>query len=283
MKNMRKLFLGKIIFVGVVIFFVSFSIASAQEVPDIKIKIGSFDKSGFNVPQVQACGAGENIKCLNIGWIGQYISAIFTYGISLAIALSVVMIMVGGLIWLMSGGRQDQVGRAKEFITGALSGLFLALFSVILLQVVNPGLINFEPLSIIVPNRINPDFSLDYIPGGTINPLSDDVYIAISNERIAEIKNSCSCEIRVSNYKLNEHEWNISESTNVSAFDIKSNPQLLKYLQDNYRSEMLFGSQVFVTKIGNAALIFIPQGDVIRANFYWDLPRRSDPGFREIY
>jgi len=134
---------------------------SQNDTPDIETDTPTVISPNIQVDILGVKAKLKTVTCnpdCEIGWIGQYISAIFTYGISLAIALSVVMIMVGGLIWLMSGGRQDQVGRAKEFITGALSGLFLALLSVIILQVINPELISFDPFNLRSPKKIVPEF-----------------------------------------------------------------------------------------------------------------------------
>jgi len=78
----------------------------------------------------------------NLGWISKYIAMIYKFGVGLAIMLAVVMIMVGGFIWLMSAGSPDKVGKAKEFITSAMTGLLLALFSFLILQTVNPELIS---------------------------------------------------------------------------------------------------------------------------------------------
>ncbi|MFA5021856.1 MAG: pilin [Patescibacteria group bacterium] len=121
--------------------------ASAEEtidpnsvMPKINIKFGS-TLVGFD-PVV--C---DGTYC-TVPWISQYIAAIYRYVIGAAGILAMVMIMVGGFIWLMSAGSPDKVGKAKEFITAALTGLFLALFSFLILNSVNPRLTNLEPLRI---------------------------------------------------------------------------------------------------------------------------------------
>ncbi|MFA5021855.1 MAG: hypothetical protein WC508_02155, partial [Patescibacteria group bacterium] len=49
---------------------------------------------------------------------------------------------------LMSAGSPDKVGKAKEFITAALTGLVLALFSFLILNTVNPRLTQLQPLQV---------------------------------------------------------------------------------------------------------------------------------------
>jgi len=76
--------------------------------------------------------------------IAQYIAAVYKYGVGITGILAFVMIMVGGIMWMMAGGSPDRVSNAKTYIAGALLGLILALSSYLLLQTVNPRLVNLE-------------------------------------------------------------------------------------------------------------------------------------------
>ncbi len=109
-------------------------------VPVVRVKIGQTEVKFTGV----ACD-GE--KC-SIDWIAKYISIVYQYGVGIAAILAVVMIMVGGFIWLASAGSPDKITKAKEFIISAITGLLLALFSFIILTSINPGLVRFQPLSI---------------------------------------------------------------------------------------------------------------------------------------
>ena len=113
-----------------------------QYMPDLEVAIGG---TKLILKPAGACGASGDGQC--IGWIGDYVSALYQYGVGLAAVLAAVMIMVGGFIWLMSAGSPDKVGKAKDFIFSALSGLFLALFSFMILATINPELVSFSPLS----------------------------------------------------------------------------------------------------------------------------------------
>jgi len=80
------------------------------------------------------------------------------------------MIMVGGFLWLMSGGSSNRVSKAKEFITNALMGLLLALFSYMLLYTVNPRLTALGPISVYAPKEIEfegPSWTIGGGGGGT--------------------------------------------------------------------------------------------------------------------
>ena len=114
---------------------------------DLQVKIGDTEIQFDTVN----CQPGQSCT---IDWISQYIKAIYTYGVGVAVILAVVMIMVGGFLWLTSGGSPDRVGKAKDSITAALSGLLLALFSFIILQAVNPALVNLNAVSVYSPSMI---------------------------------------------------------------------------------------------------------------------------------
>ncbi|MFA6410555.1 MAG: pilin [Candidatus Buchananbacteria bacterium] len=117
--------------------------------PQLSITIGQ-TKIAFNEVN---CEGG---KC-SIPWISQYISALYAYGVGAAAILAMVMIMVGGFIWLLSAGSPDKVGKAKEFITSALTGLLLALFSFLILNTVNPKLTSLDTLQVNDIRYIAPD------------------------------------------------------------------------------------------------------------------------------
>ena len=140
-------------FLGGFLLISPFNLAWAVAPPDIKIDIGGFNKDSFKAVEPVSCSDQSGQTCLEISWIGDYISAIYRYGLGLAAILAVVMIMVGGFLWLTSGGNQNQVSRAKEFIVSALTGLLLALFSFMILSTVNPRLVDLEPLIVSKPEE----------------------------------------------------------------------------------------------------------------------------------
>ncbi len=85
---------------------------------------------------------------LEIPWIGQYISALYDYSISIATVLAAVMLMVGGLIWIMAGGNEERLGQAKKVIGGSVLGLVILACSHLILLQINPDLTNFQSISI---------------------------------------------------------------------------------------------------------------------------------------
>ncbi|MFA6215815.1 MAG: hypothetical protein WC768_04580 [Patescibacteria group bacterium] len=114
--------------------------SGAVSEPKIQFQLGN---TPIKFGPIEPCGGNYCIP-----WIGDYISALYKYGIGLAATLAIVMIMAGGLVWLMSAGSPDKVGTAKEFIASALSGLLLAFFAFMILATINPSLINLQGIKI---------------------------------------------------------------------------------------------------------------------------------------
>jgi hypothetical protein len=74
---------------------------------------------------------------------GDYLNNIYTFGIRAAGVLAVLMIAIGGVEYMLSsvpGAKTDARGR----ITAALGGLAIALVSFLVLQTINPNLVNFS-------------------------------------------------------------------------------------------------------------------------------------------
>lgn len=90
------------------------------------------------------------IEC--ISEYGEYIAAIYNVSIAVVGIISVIMIMVGGFMYIGIGitPTPDNIGSAKKIIANALVGLLLVLTSWLILQTVNPELLRIKtPKSII--------------------------------------------------------------------------------------------------------------------------------------
>ena len=75
--------------------------------------------------------------------LGEYIKGFYDYAVGITAIVATVVLMIGGFQWIIAGGSGEKIGEAKAWITAALSGLVLALSSYMLLNLVNPDLVNF--------------------------------------------------------------------------------------------------------------------------------------------
>ena len=71
----------------------------------------------------------------------KFFNALFTYGITIAGLLAVIMITVGGIQYMSSDAVSNKT-EGRERITYALMGLLLVLFSWVLLYTINPEILN---------------------------------------------------------------------------------------------------------------------------------------------
>lgn len=75
--------------------------------------------------------------------LGNFLSAAFNFLLAVAAALSVIMIVWGGVEIMLSESvfkKED----GKEKIKNAIYGLLLALFSWLILYIINPDILNFK-------------------------------------------------------------------------------------------------------------------------------------------
>lgn len=108
--------------------------------PDFQVKIPGLDKF-----ETITCTTGK--EC-SIPWIGQYISGIYNYALAIVGIIAAIVLMAGGLMWLISGGDASKITQAKELIIGSISGLVILIASYALLAIVNPDLVNLKPVRI---------------------------------------------------------------------------------------------------------------------------------------
>ncbi|OHA84699.1 MAG: hypothetical protein A2408_03670 [Candidatus Yonathbacteria bacterium RIFOXYC1_FULL_52_10] len=74
----------------------------------------------------------------------QYAPAFFTVLIATAGILAVVMIVVGGIRLVVSGASESERSKGKEQIGNAIAGLVLIALSWLILNVINPNLVNVQ-------------------------------------------------------------------------------------------------------------------------------------------
>ncbi|MDO8593265.1 MAG: lytic transglycosylase domain-containing protein [bacterium] len=121
--------------------------------PDLQIDIGGLKDILKNSKPLQ-CGtdqAGNQAYCIN--WIGEYIAGIYKYAIGIVGILAAVVLMIGGLLWIVAGGNATAIGEAKAWIGASLTGLIIALASYMILYQVNPDLLNLKPIRVAVVKK----------------------------------------------------------------------------------------------------------------------------------
>ena len=102
------------------------------EIPGTAAEFGAVDKTGgYAIPGSTAS-------------IAKYVRLIYKYAIGIVGILAAVVLMVGGVMWIVAGGSATAIGEAKAWIGASLTGLLLALMSYLILATVNPALVEFR-------------------------------------------------------------------------------------------------------------------------------------------
>jgi len=80
--------------------------------------------------------------------LGEYILEIYKYAVGAVGIIATVVMMFGGILWIVAGGNAERISNAKSWIGAALTGLILVMTSYLILYTVNPKLVQFEPINI---------------------------------------------------------------------------------------------------------------------------------------
>ena len=117
------------------------------KIPDVNLQINI---PGLNLTKGSAitCTEKAGIKTCNIPWISEYIAGIYKYAIGIVGILAAVVLMVGGVLWIIAGGSATMIGEAKSWIGASITGLVIALCSYTILYQVNPALVTFNGLNV---------------------------------------------------------------------------------------------------------------------------------------
>lgn len=118
----------------------------------MNVSIGECECDAADSPA--ACAAKKEKFCMKIPWIVEYISAVYKYGVVLGSILAVIMLMIGGALYVIGGMNQGMITKGKEFITGATIGLVLLLGSYLMMNAINPNLVRLKPITIEVPREV---------------------------------------------------------------------------------------------------------------------------------
>ncbi|MBI4117546.1 MAG: hypothetical protein HY453_00460 [Parcubacteria group bacterium] len=109
----------------------------------------------------------------NLQNFGQYISAFYRFGFFVAAIIAVLMAIFGGVQWTLSAGNSEKISEAKSFLANGLLGLALLLSSFLILNTLNPSLVNeFSPLNILNSRSPLPPTPVLTPPKGNQIPLS---------------------------------------------------------------------------------------------------------------
>jgi hypothetical protein len=134
----------------------------------IKIENDEFEpvmpRLGLEIPGLTFSEPTKTGRHVRMNFIGEYISAMYRWLIGVAVVFAVVMIIVSGIQYMLSGGSKQGITKLRENITNSLMGLALLLGSYMILYTINPQLTVLKSINV---------SSVSMVPINTENTVSD--------------------------------------------------------------------------------------------------------------
>lgn len=127
------------------------TILSQQEIADTTEGLKNLQpKLNIPIPTINAFSKATfetkngKVQSVTIPWLAEYIIGIYNYALILGLVLAVLMIIIGGFLYSISGAKPEMTTKAKKIIIGSLTGLVLLLSSYLILKLVNPEIVNLD-------------------------------------------------------------------------------------------------------------------------------------------
>jgi hypothetical protein len=88
-----------------------------------------------------SCPEGSGLRCpeggeTGIGAINEFIGLIIGWLLGIAFAVTVLFLIIGGFLYITSGGNEEQAERARGTIVNALIGIVLIILSYVIINAV---------------------------------------------------------------------------------------------------------------------------------------------------
>ena len=129
------------------------------------------------------------------------------------------MIVIGGVEWIISGASESMRSEAKKHINGAITGLIMALVAYLVLYTINPSLVNFEDNWFFKPRGAN---------SGTVNGGTGDSGKNVITNVYDKNENGGGTVKHTANstYKKQDGEF---------SYDVKVTKEAIEYKDGNYK------------------------------------------------
>jgi len=128
---------------------------------------------------------------------------LYTYIISIAGAIALAALIIGGILYLTSAGEPEKLSKARKQILAAFLGIIILLSSYLILRTINPNLVSFEMpvLEDIVFHPLDIPPSETKVPEllGKVKEIAEQIKeniipgIELSSQKIKDITDNCDC------------------------------------------------------------------------------------------
>ncbi len=101
--------------------------------------------------------------------VSEYLQLVYQFALGIVGIIAVVLIMLGGLRWVVAAGNESAIGEAKEIIISAVTGLVIAMLSYTILLFINPQTTNISMNIFKIPVVFD-DMDITKLPACTNSP-----------------------------------------------------------------------------------------------------------------
>ena len=101
-----------------------------------------------DIPGLEFTPAYKEGDVIKSSYIGEYIAAVYGWILASASLLAIVMLMLGGLQYMLARGKPEAIGKAKTRIKNAITGIVLLFGAFTIAFMVDPGTTIFDSMNI---------------------------------------------------------------------------------------------------------------------------------------
>ena len=105
-------------------------------------------KLAVGIPNLKLQPITCDTEGCSVSWLGDYINALYKYGIGIIGILAAIALMIGGIIWLTAAGNQTRISEAKKIIKNSVFGVIISLSAFTLLYLINPNLTKLKSIKL---------------------------------------------------------------------------------------------------------------------------------------
>jgi len=124
-------------------------VADLLKEPSPKISLPGLSFTPLSVVKESVNMDGGNNFYVRIPYLSEYMAALFRYGIAAVILIAIVVIIISGMLWSLSGGNTEAISKAKKLLGQSIIGLILELGSYTILSFINPNLTELDALNVL--------------------------------------------------------------------------------------------------------------------------------------
>ncbi len=127
-------------------------------------------KLEVKIPGLEFAPAQKSKTLFSSSFLSQYIAGLYQYLLGIGGMIALVMVLVGGLQYVLGAGAKAQIEKGKERMKNGVIGLILLLSVYLILQTVNPQLAILRNLEVSIPPRYELEDVLDQTAGDDKDP-----------------------------------------------------------------------------------------------------------------